>query len=605
MAPTSPSQALDPKIAAAARYWSTAAVFDPKTRAEIQALVDKGDAKELTERFYRDLEFGTGGMRGVIGAGTSRMNQYNIRKATTAFATYLKRVHGPGPQAKQLAVAISHDSRHYSRDFAKATAEVLAANGIKALITKEMRPVPMLSFMTRHYGCAGGVCVTASHNPPAYNGYKVYWQTGGQLVEPHDKEIIKIYGSLATYDDLEAMPYAEGLAKGLIQEIGTELDEAYFAKVKALSMNDQGRAGFKIVYTPLHGAGHYPVVEMLKRYGFTDVTVVPEQAQPNGDFPTVKYPNPEEPDAMNMARDLARKIGADLILATDPDCDRIGMEVRVGNDYFRPNGNQIGCLLNHYVLASLEAKKALPKDPLIIKTIVTTDLQADLAAAFGAACEETLTGFKWICDLIDRYETGQLTPKRQFVCGGEESYGFMAGTFVRDKDGVVSCCLAAEMVATLKAAGRTVVSALDDMFTAHGAYYETLHTLTLPGREGAERIGTMMARMRKDPPRVIDGIAVKKLRDFETRQELAPGERGFAPVGPLPFPKSNVLQFILNDGTKVSVRPSGTEPKIKFYVSVRDPEAKGLTGAALERVKARCVERAARLEGIFVEMAKG
>ena len=592
----------DSTITERAQYWATAQVFDPETRREIATLIEQNDAKELTERFYRDLEFGTGGLRGILGAGTSRMNIYNVRKATTALATYLKELH---PGAQDLKVALSHDSRHYSRAFAKAAAEVLAAHGIQALLTQALRPVPMLSFMTRHFGCAAGVCVTASHNPPDYNGYKVYWRTGGQLVPPHDKNIIDIYARIKDYDQVKTIPFEEGIAQGLIKEVGAELDEAYFARVKSLSMHAEGRAGFKIVYTPLHGAGLYPVTEMLKRYGFTDVQVVPEQREPDGSFPTVKSPNPEVPAAMDMARALARKTDADLILATDPDCDRIGMEIKVEDRYFRPNGNQIGCLLNDYVLASLKEQGRLPIHPLVVKTIVTTDLQADLAAEYGATCDETLTGFKWICQLIEDYETGKRQPKRDFVCGGEESYGFLAGSFVRDKDAVIACSLAAEMVAYYKSKGLTVIQALDRMFTKHGVYQETLADLTLPGKEGAEQIAHMMDRLRRDPPREIDGIPVQKIRDFETRQETSATGDGFVKSGDLTLPRSNVLQFMLNDGTKISVRPSGTEPKIKFYVSVKAPEGKGQTGETLARIKSQATERTKRIEDIFVAMAKG
>ena len=343
---------------------------------------------------------------------------------------------------------------------------------------------------------------------------------------------------------------------------------------------------------------------MLNRYGFKDVTVVPEQDKPDGNFPTVASPNPENPAAMDMARALGKKLGADLVLATDPDCDRIGMEILVKGEYVRPNGNQIGALLNHYVLSSQKALGRLPASPLVIKTVVTTDLQADLAHEFGASCDETLTGFKWICQRIEEYETGARKPYRKFVCGGEESYGFLAGSFVRDKDAVISCCLAAEMVAYYKSKGQTVLDALDHMFQMHGVYHETLADLTLPGKDGADQIAAMMARLRTDPPRVIDGIAVKLLRDFDTSQILAASGHGFKKTDDLPFPRSNVLQFELIDGTKVSVRPSGTEPKIKFYVSVKDPEAKGQSGAKLDQIKALCRQRAERIEAIFVTMAK-
>ncbi len=584
-----------------AQYWATAPAFDAATRQEISDLIKQDNRQEITERFYRDLEFGTGGLRGILGAGTSRMNVYNIRKATTALATYVLEAF---PGESDLKVAISYDSRRFSREFSQAAAEVLAAHGITALITKELRPVPMLSFMVRHFGCAAGICVTASHNPPNYNGFKVYWRTGGQLVAPHDSAIIARYGAITGYDALKTLPYAEALAQGRIREIGEELDEAYFAKVKALSMRDDGRGNFKIVYSPLHGSGLYPVTTMLKRFGFKDVKVVAAQEQPDGNFPTVKSPNPEDPHALDMARELALQSGADMIMATDPDCDRIGLEVRVGDGFFRPNGNQIGCLLTDYVLRSLKEKGRLPSLPLVIKTIVTTEMQADIARAYGAHCQDTLTGFKWICQLIEDYETGALKPSRRFVCGGEESYGFLADTFVRDKDGVLSCALAAEMVAYYKAQGLTLVDALDQMFNRYGVYHETLRDFTLPGKAGAEQIAAMMDAMRRQPPTTIDGISVAIIRDYQTSQEQRFAAGKPERTADLTLPKSNVLQFILNDGTKISVRPSGTEPKIKFYVSVKDPTGAGKTGDKLNAIKARCVERAQRIEEIFVAMAR-
>jgi len=591
---------IDQKIAEQARYWATSKVFDKTTQSEISTLLERHEVKELTERFYRDLEFGTGGLRGILGAGTSRINIYNIRKATTALATYINQKF---PDQKR-SVAISHDSRHFSRDFAKAATEVLAAHGINVIITKELRPVPMLSFMVRHYKCQAGICVTASHNPPEYNGFKVYWETGGQLVPPHDQKIIEIYASITNYDDIKTIPYSQAISQGLVKEVGSELDEEYFKKVSELSLRKEGRDNFKIVFSPLHGAGMYPIAEMLSRFGFKDVQVVPEQKEPNGDFPTVKSPNPEDASAMNLARELAQKTGADLVMATDPDGDRIGLEVRIGDSFFRPNGNQIACLLNEYVLTQMKETGQLPKDALSIKTIVTTDLQSDIAQECGVSCEETLTGFKWICDVIDGYETGRLKPYKKFVCGGEESYGFLAGSFVRDKDGVVACCLAAEMVAYYHSQGKTIVDVLNSMYTRHGVYYETLHTLTLPGKEGAEKIRAMMSRMHQQPPTSIDGIAVKSLQDFEQSKTFIIEHGKPKQSGILNLPCSDVLQFTLIDGTKISVRPSGTEPKIKFYVSVKDPNGKGASGTHLEQLKSRCVERAIRIEQVFVSLCE-
>ena len=592
---------LDPKIAQAATYWATSGDFDPATRAEINGLISSGNTRELTERFWRDLEFGTGGLRGILGAGTSRMNVYNVRKASAALAKHVKRVHGEG---KRLRIAISHDSRRFSRDFAKAAAEVFAGHGITAVITRDMRPVPMLSFAVRHFSCHAGVCVTASHNPPDYNGYKVYWQTGGQIIPPHDKAVIEEYAQIKSYSDIPVMPWAEALAKGLIEEVGAELDEPYFKKIEALCYRPGvGRKDFKIVYTPLHGSGLGPVTEGLRRFGFENVLVVPEQRNPDGNFPTVKFPNPEDPEALAMAIELARRENADLVLGTDPDTDRIGIVVREGRDFVVLNGNQIGCLLTDWVLSGTTATGRMPKSPLVIKTIVTTEMQAAIAKRWGAACEDTLTGFKWICDRVEQYESGQIQPKRTYVCGGEESYGFLAGTFVRDKDAVSACCIAAELVACLKAEGKTLSQRLNELYQEHGLWLESLHTLTMPGKEGAEAIKRMMSRMRSSPPAAIDGVPVTRLLDFELRQEFEVKNGRPEKVNDLELPRSDVLQFILHDGTRVSVRPSGTEPKIKFYVSVCDATAKGASLTEIEKLKARCRERLKRIEATFVALA--
>lgn len=592
---------LDARTHELATYWSTAPVFDAKTRADVSALLNSGNNKELTERFYRDLEFGTGGMRGIIGAGSARMNIYNVRKASAALALYVKECH---PEMTQPKIAVSHDSRHFSREFALAACEVFAAYGIKAIITAEMRPVPMLSFMVRHFGCQAGVCVTASHNPPAYNGYKVYWDTGGQVTPPHDKAIIARYGAMTKYEDIKILPFAQAQDKGLIEIVGAEFDEIYFAKVKSLSLSKAGREGFKIVYSPLHGAGLYPVTEMLKRFGFNDVHVVPEQREPNGDFPTVKYPNPEEPEAMAMAVALGKKIGANLVIATDPDCDRLGIVEREGSEYLTLNGNQIGSLLIDFVLRMRHEAKSLPASPLVIKTVVTTDLQRDIAQHYGAVCEETLTGFKWICGLIEEYENGSRKPYKHYVCGGEESYGFLHDSFVRDKDGVISACTAAEMVAYYHSRGMTLTDALDEIFLRHGVYHESLHTLTMPGKDGADRIKGIMHALRLDPPRVIAGNPVDKLRDFELCQESRVTATKLEKTNDLTLPKSDVLQFIMADGSKVSVRPSGTEPKIKFYVSVKEAVAPHATKHDLAVIKTRCQNRVADLENAFVALAE-
>ncbi len=602
-----------------ARYWASSTAFDAETRQEVQALIDSGNEPEIVNRFYRDLEFGTGGLRGILGAGSCRMNLYNVRKATTALALYLKEFHGAVPESSasslgsprspdRLAVAIAYDSRHRSQEFARAAAEVLAAHGIRALITKEMRPVPMLSFMTRHFDCAAGICITASHNPPEYNGYKVYWQTGAQLVPPHDRKIIEHYAAIAGYEHLKHVAYDTAKSADMIREVGGALDEVYFAKIKGLMLHESNlgvvaRSSFKIVYTPLHGTGLFPVTECLKRFGFTNVLIPPEQRDPDGRFPTVKSPNPEDPEALAMAIQLAKETNADLVLGTDPDTDRIGIVVREGSDFIIFNGNQIGCLLTEFVLDGLSAAKRMPPRPLVIKTIVTTDMQADIARHYGADCEETLTGFKWICDRIECYESGSLQPKKTYVCGGEESYGFLMDRFVRDKDAVAACCIAAEMVAWYKSQGLSMSQVLDRLFMRHGLYQESLHTITLPGQSGEARIKAMMTGLRKDPPLKLAGQNVKIIRDYEEGRELAVKGANVAEVGKLTLPKSDVLQFELDDGSKVSVRPSGTEPKIKFYVSVRDARAKGCAEVDLPALKKAAVKRVQEIQQTFVDLA--
>jgi phosphoglucomutase len=554
-----------PEIHEWAQYWATSPVFDQDTRSEIATLIQKSDTKELTERFYKDLEFGTGGLRGILGPGRNRMNLYNVRRAAQALATYVKETF-PSAQHK---IAISFDSRNFSKEFAQASAEVFAGNNIQVKITKELRPVPMLSFMVRHYGCHAGVCITASHNPPNYNGFKAYWQTGGQIVPPHDKQIIQRYDAIKKYDAIPVMPFAKAVASGLVTEVGKEFDDIYFKEVEKLSINRIKDTKLKIVYSPLHGAGGYPVHEALKRFGFTDITLVPEQAEPNGAFPTVKFPNPEDIEALSMAMELGRSNNADLIIGTDPDCDRLGMVVKDGDHYWFLNGNEMGCLLTEYMMSSLKEQQKLPANPVCIKTIVTSDLQRDIAEYYGAHCDDTLTGFKWIAQLIEDYNTGKVTPKRNFVCGGEESYGFMAGSFVRDKDGISASCIAAEMVAYYKSKNKSLRQVLNDIYRRHGVYRESLYTLTLPGKDGADRIDRMMSTLRKNLPTSIGQLDVKFVKDYQQSQGFTNNEGKFNPSETLTIPRSNVLQFILADHTKVSIRPSGTEPKIKFYISVK------------------------------------
>ena len=592
---------MEKSIQRQAEYWSQAAVFDGETRKEISRLLVANESKELAERFYRDLEFGTGGLRGIVGAGTNRMNVYNVRKASAALARYARHTFGT---KEPLKVAISYDSRNFSREFAEATAGVFAAEGFTVLITKELRPVPMLSYLVRQFKCKVGICITASHNPPIYNGFKVYWEHGGQIIPPHDEAVIKIYNSIEQYEGIKAIDFKAGCVDGLIQQVGAELDEPYFAAVEALSIKRQKWPDFRIVYSPLHGTGAYPVGECLRRFGFSDVHIVPEQREPDGNFPTVEFPNPEDPKALKLAVSLAEKIKADLVLATDPDSDRLGIVVREGNDYLFLNGNQIGCLLTEYYLSALQKEDRLPANPLVVKTIVTTDLQRKIAEHYGATCEETLTGFKWICGLVEEYESGRRKPYRHYVCGGEESYGFLAGLFVRDKDGVSAACIAAEAFASFKSKGLTATMVLDQLFRLHGVYHEVLHTETLPGREGATQIQGIMSSLRANLPREIAGIPVRIVKDLLKSQIFMSSRSGFVQDKPIPLPSSDVLQFVLEDETVVSVRPSGTEPKIKFYVSAHLPSSPAMTQENLDRTKRDCQQKAEQVTQALVRLFK-
>jgi phosphoglucomutase len=592
---------LDPVVLERARYWATNSCFDEATRREVQGLIDANAHKELTDRFYRDLEFGTGGLRGILAAGSNRMNIYNVRRATHALALWLRATY---PGKKELKVGIAYDSRRFSREFAETTASVLAAHGIKSLITRELRPTPMLSFLVRQFHCDAGVCVTASHNPKNYNGYKCYLNFGGQLIPPYDKQIIERYLAASALEDIPSLSFKTALDQELVREIGKELDEPYFTTLETLSLRREGRENFKIVFTPLHGTGGAMLEEAFRRFGFKDVHAVPEQYAPDGTFPTLDYPNPEDPAALKMALDLGRKLKADIVLGTDPDADRLGVAVREGDDFVMLNGNQLGSILLDYYLQATKDAGLWPESPMITKTIVTTDLQNDIARWHGAHCEETLTGFKWICSVTEDYETGRRQPYRQYICGGEESYGFLAGRFVRDKDGLTACAIAAEMCAYFKARKITINDALDELYARHGVYMESLHNMVLPGKDGADAIKAMMVSLRSSPPKEIDGMKVAGVRDFLNQKEyrLVNGKAELA--GDLDIPKSDVLQFVLSDGTKVSARPSGTEPKIKFYLSVREEVPTGASREQIRAIRARCEQRVQKLEHAFVALVK-
>jgi phosphoglucomutase len=548
---------LDQNIQSRVDQWLKAP-YDAATTQQVQQLLDQEAYTELTDSFYKDLEFGTGGLRGLMGVGTNRMNRYTIGKATQGLSNYLKKHYPTG----QIKVAVSCDSRNQSRAFAELVADVFTANGIHVYLFAELRPTPHLSFAIRQLGCHGGVMLTASHNPKEYNGYKAYGSDGGQLVAPHDRLVIEEVNAI---DDPSMIKF-EG-NPDLCTLLGEEMDEAYFNAVKSLSIRPEivtQEQDLKIVFSPIHGTGITLVPELLKRWGFQNVHVVEAQAQPDGDFPTVIYPNPEEEEAMSMAVAEGKKLNADVIMATDPDADRVGVAVRNAQGAYQLlNGNQIGSLLVDYVLSSKKATGTIQNGDYTVKTIVTTQLIADIAQSYGVPCIDVLTGFKFIGEYMTESEG-----KKRFLVGGEESYGFLIGDLVRDKDAVISCAFIAEMAAYHKSQGRTLYEALQELYVRHGYYKEKLISLTKKGKEGAEAIKAMMQGLRQQAPQQLGGVPVIQIMDYEERKAYVTGQEGYTPIS---LPKSDVLQFITADGDVISARPSGTEPKIKFYCSVKAP----------------------------------
>ena len=528
--------------------------LDEETKQQIRKL-EKENPNELADAFYRNLEFGTGGLRGVMGVGTNRMNKYTIGMATQGYANYLKQTYPGGV----VRVAIAHDSRNNSRQFAEIVANVMGANGIKAFLFEALRPTPELSFTIRHLGCQGGVVITASHNPKEYNGYKAYWSDGGQLVPPHDKNVIKEVDKIASVDDVK---WSGGEQN--ITITGKEIDEEYLKMLKSLSVYPEvieKQKDIKIVYTPIHGTGITLVPAALEKYGFRNVTIVEEQATPDGNFPTVNYPNPEESDAMAIGLKKAKEIDADILLGTDPDADRVGIAVKdkKGN-WVLMNGNQTAVLAFNYMIEARKAKGIARSNDMVVKTIVTTDLIDRIAAASDVKCYNVLTGFKWIAELIREKEASE-----NYVIGGEESYGLMVGSKLRDKDAVAAVAILCEMAAYEKDKGRLLYDKLIDLYVQFGFYKENLISITKKGMNGQKEIAAMMESYRNNPPKKINGSPVVQLLDYEMRKgrNLQSGEDW-----EIRLPKSNVLQFILADGSKISARPSGTEPKIKFYFSV-------------------------------------
>jgi phosphoglucomutase len=528
--------------------------FDADTKAAIKKMQAE-NPKELAEAFYKNLEFGTGGLRGIMGVGTNRMNKYTVGMATQGFANYLNQTYPGGP----VRVAIAHDCRNNSRFFAETTANVFAANGIKVFLFEALRPTPELSFSIRHLGCQGGVVCTASHNPKEYNGYKAYWNDGGQLVPPHDKNVIKEVEKIASVDDVK---WNGGESN--ITIVGKELDEAYIEMVKSLSIYPEVIAkqhDLKIVYTPIHGTGITMVPKVLERFGFTNVHVVQEQANISGDFPTVVYPNPEESEAMSIGLKKAKELDADILLGTDPDSDRVGIGVKDHNgNWVLVNGNQTAVLAFNYMIEARKAKGIAKSNDMVVKTIVTTELIDDIARKNNITCYNVLTGFKWIAELIREKEG-----KEHYVVGGEESYGLMIGDKVRDKDAISAVALLCEMAAYEKDKGRNLFTKLIDLYVEYGFYKEHLISITKKGMDGQQQIADMMAGFRNKPPKTLVGSDVVKLLDYELKKgkNLKTGEEW-----DIKLPKSNVLQFVLEDGSKISARPSGTEPKIKFYLSL-------------------------------------
>ncbi|MDL2257930.1 phospho-sugar mutase [Eubacteriales bacterium OttesenSCG-928-K08] len=529
---------------------------DEQTRLELQTLTES----EIEDRFYTELAFGTAGLRGILGAGTNRMNEYVVRRATLGLSNYLLKI----PNAKQRGVAIAYDSRNFSSEFALTCALVLAKNGLKAYLFESIRAVPQLSFALRHLGCVAGVVITASHNPAIYNGYKVYWEDGGQ-VAPEQANAILCEIEKCEYFKIQQMSKIEALDSGLLQIIGKDVDEAYYASTMSLLLNpklvrEKGNS-LSVVYTPLHGAGNIPVREILNRIGVSNVHVVPEQELPNGNFPTVSAPNPEDPDAFTLATKLANKVGADTILATDPDSDRLGVAVRKKDGSFKVlTGNQIGCLLLEYILSSKASAGLLPQNALVVKSLVSTRLADEICAHYNVKLDSVLTGFRFISEKI---ENSIRTKAHTFLFGFEESFGFLAGTFSRDKDAICTAMLVAEICVVYAARGKTLDDAVQELYDKYGYFKESVKNYTLNGIEGLESINRAMRGLRTEIPSELAGISVTVFEDYESRSSLLLASNN---KQPLELPSSNMVRLLFENGAWMVVRPSGTEPKLKLYI---------------------------------------
>jgi phosphoglucomutase len=539
--------------------WINSKLIDEKTKGELLAIKDE---KELEDRFYKDLEFGTGGLRGVIGAGSNRMNIYTVGKATQGFADYLKSIYG-----KEASVAIAHDSRNMSKEFAEAAAEILSANEVKVYLFESLRPTPMLSFAVREKGCKGGIVITASHNPKQYNGYKVYGEDGGQVTDKAAKEILSYIEKIDSFEKINKENLQTAIDNSKVEIIGEDVDKVYYSKVKELTIRkdlvkDMAK-DLKIIYTPIHGSGNIPVRRVLQELGYTGVHVVKDQEMPDGNFPTAPYPNPEDPKVFAIALDMAKEIQPDIIFGTDPDCDRIGAVVKTSSGEYKVlTGNQTGILLTHYILSSLKEANKLPENGEVIKTIVTTEMVRNIAADYGVKLLDVLTGFKYIGEKIKEYET---TKESTFLFGFEESYGYLSGDFVRDKDAVIASMLICEMTLYYKSKGLSLYEALVDLYSKYGYYKEDLVSLELQGKEGQEKIAKALDYLRNSMGQEVNGVKINTKFDYKLSKEtdfLNNVEKE------IHLPTSNVLKFVLNDGSWFVVRPSGTEPKMKVYLSV-------------------------------------
>ncbi|MDO4340068.1 MAG: phospho-sugar mutase [Eubacteriales bacterium] len=554
------------------KSWCEDPYFDESTRAELRAL--EGNEAEIKDRFYRRLAFGTGGLRGVIGAGTNRMNIYTVRQATQGLANYINAQNGG-----EKGVAIAYDSRIMSREFAREAALCLNANGIRTYLFDSLRPTPELSFAVRCLGCISGIVITASHNPREYNGYKVYWEDGAQITPPHDRNILAEVGKITDFSQVKIMGSEAVKEAGLFRQIGREIDDLYLEQLKKQSIHPEvikeAAKDIRIVYTPLHGTGNLPVRRVLKELGFEQVYIVKEQELPDGNFPTVAYPNPEDAKAWTLALALAREKDADIVLATDPDADRLGVYVKDAGtgEYISFTGNMSGMLIAEYILRERTKTDTMPENPAIVETIVTTDMARAIAEDYGVALVEVLTGFKYIGEQIRLFEQ---TGSHNYVFGLEESYGCLAGTYARDKDACVAVMMLCEAAAYYKAQGKTLWDAMLDMYEKYGYYKEGLATLTLKGIDGAEKIQAIMQRQRENPPKKLGGLKVLAVRDYKTdiRKDMVTGE-----ITGTGLPASNVLYYELEDHAWCCARPSGTEPKIKFYFGVK--------GASLEDAQER------------------